>query len=150
MQQCSILLQCVQFNFLFCCAQESADLPTALQTGDSSSILSEYTYMFVHKMFNVAVVLLYAGIDDLFEVNIFLKQVVNWKHLGLALGLFYPTLQKIESDRRNRVGDCMKEILAAWLQQQDNVSQHGIPSWTVLQTALREIGENELANEINT
>ena len=79
-----------------------------------------------------------------------MEQVVNWKYLGLALGLLHPTLQKIEREQHDRVDDCKTEILAAWLQQQDNVSQHGIPSWTVLQTALREIGENELANEITT
>ena len=41
-------------------------------------------------------------------------------------------------------------MLAAWLQQQDNVIKKGIPSWTVLQTALWKIGENELADEITT
>ena len=40
----------------------------------------------------------------------------------------------------------MMEMLAAWLQQQDNVSQ---PSWSVLRTALEEIGERQLASEIN-
>ena len=98
----------------------------------------------------MTVVLLYTGIADLFEVHTFLRQVVNWMNLGLALGLFYPTLQKIEGQQHHVVDDCMREMLAAWLQQQDNVSQHGIPSWTVLQTALRKIGENELANEITT
>ena len=98
----------------------------------------------------MTVVLLYTGIADLFKLQTFLKQVVNWKNLGLALGLLYPTLNKIEKEQHDRVDDCMREMLAAWLQQQDNVSQHGIPSWTVLQTVLREIGENELANEITT
>ena len=95
-------------------------------------------------------VLLYTGIDDLFEVHTFLKQVVNWKNLGLALGILYTTLQKIEGQQHHVVDDCMREMLAAWLQQQDNVTRKGIPSWTVLQTALRKIGENKLANEITT
>ena len=93
------------------------------------------------------VVLLYTGIADLFRVQTFVKHVVNWKNLGLALGLLYPTLQKIEREQCDKADDCMREMLAAWLQQQDNVSQHGIPSWSVLQTALKNIGENELANE---
>ena len=90
------------------------------------------------------VVLLCTGIADLFRVQTFVKHVVNWKNLGLALGLLYPTLQKIEIQPHE---DRMREMLAAWLQQQDNVSQHGIPSWSVLQTALKNIGEKELANE---
>ena len=134
------------------CIQEVAGLKEEDLSKDTSSpiILSESQYTHVHKLLNVTVVLLYTGISDLFKVQKLVKQVFNWKNLGLALGLFYTTLQKIESDQHHRVDNCMREMLAAWLQQQDNVSQHGIPSWTVLQTALREIGENELANEITT
>ena len=84
------------------------------------------------------VVLLYTGIDDLFRVQAFVKHV-NWKDLGLALGLLYPTLQTIEIEQRGRKNKCMREMLAAWLQQQYNVSQHGIPSWSVLQTALMRL-----------
>ena len=114
------------------------------------SSVSHSIYTHVHKLFNVTVVLRYTGIDDLFEVQTFLNQVVNWKNLGLALGLLYTTLQKIEGQYNNVVDDCMREMLAAWLQQQDNVTKKGIPSWTVLQTALRNIGKNELADEITT
>ena len=90
------------------------------------------------------------GIDDLFNVKMKLKNVVNWKDLGLALGLLHPTLQKIDKGQCGDVNDCMREMLATWLQQQDNVSQVGAPSWSVLQTALRNIGENELADTVPT
>ena len=93
----------------------------------------------------VTVVLLYTGIDDLFKVQVNLKCVVHWKKLGLALGLLYPTLKKIEIAQRDNVDDCKMEMLAAWLQQQDNVIRNGVPSWSVLRTALMSIGENELA-----
>ena len=93
---------------------------------------------------------IYTGIDDLFEVKTALKNVVDWIDLGLALGLCYPTLQKIDDEKRGKVNSCMREMLAAWLQKQDNVSQVGAPSWSVLQTALRKIGENELADMIPT
>ena len=96
----------------------------------------------------MTVVLLYTGIDDLFEVQMCLKSVLHWKELGLALGLFYPTLQKIEKEQHEKVVDCMMEMLAAWLQQQDNVSRKGVPSWSVLRTALKKIGETELASEL--
>ena len=93
---------------------------------------------------------IYTGIADLFEVKTALKNVVDWIDLGLALGLHYPTLQKIDDEKRGKVNSCMREMLAAWLQQQDNVSQVGAPSWSVLQTALRKIEENELADTLPT
>ena len=39
-------------------------------------------------------------------------------------------------------------MISAWLQQQDNVSQKGVPSWNVLRAALKKIGENEMADKI--
>ena len=94
----------------------------------------------------MTVVLHYTGIDDLFEVLKSLKDIVHWKKLGLALGLLYPTLQKIEKEQREKVDDSKMEVLAAWLQLKDNVSQKGVPSWSVLALALDEIGEIQLAD----
>ena len=56
--------------------------------------------------------------------------------LGLELGLLYPTLKRIKKEQHGDISDCMMEMLAAWLQQQDNVTSKGVPSWSVLQTAL--------------
>ena len=86
------------------------------------------------------VVYLHTGIDKLVDVKNALKRVNNWLSLGLQLGLLYTTLEQIEIDNRGKVDQCMTKMLAAWLKQQDNVLQFGIPSWSVLQTALREIG----------
>ena len=94
----------------------------------------------------MTVVLLYTGIADLVHVKRFLKNVVDWQSLGLELGLLYPTLEQIEEEQRGVIIKCKTKMLAAWLQQQDNVSQNGVPSWSVLRTALRSIGENELAS----
>ena len=77
-----------------------------------------------------------------------IKNLTDWQSLGLALGLLYPTLKKIDEDQRGKTDKCVMEMLAAWLQQQDNVKQKGVPSWSVLGTALRKIGETQLANEI--
>ena len=79
-----------------------------------------------------------------------LKNLVDCQSLGLELGLLYPTLKRIEKEQRGDIDGCMMEMLAAWLQQQDNVTHKGVPSWFVLQTALRSIGENELASEISS
>lgn len=83
-------------------------------------------------------VLLYTGIADLAKVKKFLKNVVS---LGLELGLLYPTLEKIEKEQYGAIDNCKMNMLAAWLQQQDNVNKHGVPSWLILKTALEEIGE---------
>ena len=82
-------------------------------------------------------------------VKRFLKKLNDWKSLGLELGLVYPTLKRIEEEQHGIIDKCLTEMLAAWLQQQDNVSQVGIPSFTRLQTALNNIGEHELASEIS-
>ena len=77
----------------------------------------------------------------------FLKDLIDWLNLGLALGLLCPTLQLIKKDSGS-TDECKMNMLAAWLQQQDKVPQEGVPSWSVLQAALRNIGESELADQI--
>ena len=74
--------------------------------------------------------------------------MVDWQSLGLELGLLYTTLEIIEKEQPRNVTNCKTKMLAAWLQQHD-VIQNGVPSWSVLRTALQEIGENELASEIS-
>ena len=93
-------------------------------------------------------ILLYTDIDDLFDVKMTLKNLNDWQSLGLALGLLYPTLKKIDDDQRGKKDKCVMEMIAAWLQQQDNVSRKGVPSWSVLRAALRKIGENEITDTI--
>ena len=78
----------------------------------------------------------------------FLKDLVDWRSLGLALGLHYPTLEMIAEEQCGNIGRCKIEMLAAWLKQKDSVSQEGVPSWQVLRAALWRIGEKELASRI--
>ena len=94
------------------------------------------------------ILLISAAIVDLFDVNMFLKNLVDWQSLGLALGLLYPTLEIIMEEEHGKIGQCKMKMLAAWLQQQDNVSQKDVTSWSVLRAALRRMGENELADKI--
>ena len=84
------------------------------------------------------------------KVKKLLKNLVDWQSLGLELGLLYPTLKKIKKEQHGDINDCTMEMLAAWLQQQDNVTDNGVPSWSILKTALVNIGENELADTITT
>ena len=96
------------------------------------------------------VFMFHTDIRDLFKVKGALKDLVDWQSLGLALGLLYPTLKKIETENHEKIDKCITEMLAAWLQEQDDVPRRGVPSWLVLKTALGKIGENELAIKINT
>ena len=87
-------------------------------------------------------------IDNLDDVLDVVDDLTNWKKLGLGLGLRYPTLTKIEEEQHGRIEDCKMEMLSAWLQQQDNVPQKGVPSWSVLRSALQKMGANELADQV--
>ena len=76
------------------------------------------------------------------------KDVTDWKNVGLQLGLRYSTLLEISITQRDSIADCKLEMLVAWLQQRDNVPQKERPSWLMLQVALRRMGKNELADRI--
>ena len=70
----------------------------------------------------------------------------TWHELGLELGLYDPTLKRIESDVRGDTKACLKETLSAWLRQEDSVKEKGTPSWLTLATALDAIGQHSIAN----
>ena len=77
-----------------------------------------------------------------------LKSINDWHSLGLQLGLLYSTLEKIKTNNPGNVEQCQTDMIAAWLKRQDNVPKVGVPSWSGLQTALRKIGENEVADKL--
>ena len=78
-----------------------------------------------------------------------IRDLNHWKELGLQLGLLYPTLERIDIEQRGRISFCKMGMLSAWLQQQDNVPQKGVPSWSVLRAALQTMGEHETADRIS-
>ena len=78
-----------------------------------------------------------------------IRELNDWKDLGLQLGLLYSSLKRIDLEQRGIVKSCKIETLSAWLQQQDNVSQKGVPSWSVLKAALQSMGEHETADRIS-
>ena len=73
----------------------------------------------------------------------------DWMNLGLKIGLCYPTLQRIAEEQRENISKCKLKMMVAWLQGQDNVSQNGVPSWSVLRAALKRMGEHETADRIS-
>ena len=78
-----------------------------------------------------------------------ISKVVQWTPLGLALGLDYSTLQRIEREKMGRIEECKMEMLSAWLEQKDDVVEEALPSWSSLKTALEKIGENKVASELS-
>ena len=148
-----------------CCVQEvdgvnekelstdTGDSSHTTDTGDfSRTTLSEsqYTHIVLTctqvDQCDSGSVLLYAVIDDLAEIEMALKNVNNWLHLGLQLGLHNPTLKRIEKDQHELIDKCKTEMLMAWLQQQDNVYN---PCCANLKAALEKIGEKQVASAIN-
>ena len=79
-----------------------------------------------------------------------IRDLNDWKDLGLQLGLLYPNTDRglRPIDEANLV-QCRIDMLSAWLQQQDNVPQKGVPSWSVLRAALQSMGEHETADRIS-
>ena len=62
------------------------------------------------------------------DVLAVIRDLNEWKELGLQLGLLYPALKRIDLEQRGIISSCKIEMLSAWLQQQDNVIQKGVPS----------------------
>ena len=87
--------------------------------------------------------------NDLCDVLDVIRDLNDWKDLGLQLGLLYSTLNDIENHRRGKPSECRIDMLSAWLQQRDNVLQKGVPSWSVLRAALQKIEEHETADRIS-
>ena len=66
----------------------------------------------------------------------------QWKLLGIFLNLDANLLGVIEVDNHQRVKMCLMEMLQLWLKQDPQ------PSWSTLVEALREMGEENLAQSI--
>ena len=62
--------------------------------------------------------------------------MTKWFDTGLALGLKYPTLEKIKIKNREDVDDCRRDMLVCWLRRMDRVNQTRLPSWRSLVRAL--------------
>ena len=62
--------------------------------------------------------------------------------LGLALGLLYPSLQRMKSTP----GGLPNDMIAAWLRKDSNVTEP--PTWTSLAAALEKNDHNGLASDI--
>ena len=74
------------------------------------------------------------------------KDIVDWKELGLKLGLYLPTLEIINDEQHRVVRKCKREMLAAWLRGEDNAKEQ---TWSTLVTAIDKI-DSALSERIAT
>ena len=100
--------------------------------------------MFIHLLH---ISLIYSAIGDLIEVTNYLLDLQhdNIYNLGLTLGLYQPHLKKIETSKTFR-----DDVIAAWLQKEDQVLKIGIPTWDSLVKALKHprVKQTVVANKI--
>ncbi|XP_019854803.1 PREDICTED: uncharacterized protein LOC109583780 [Amphimedon queenslandica] len=74
----------------------------------------------------------------------------NYYILGFYLGLSSPTLDVIAKNNKGDNESCLRECLTKWLEKADDVQEtRGGPTIYSLISALRELGENEVAEGID-
>ena len=78
--------------------------------------------------------LVHAAIGDLLEVTDYLLDLGNTDiyNLGIALGLYFPHLKTMRDSETFR-----DEMIAAWLEKEDQVTKKRVPTWETLVKALR-------------
>ena len=74
--------------------------------------------------------------SDLDDVVESVKGLNDWRRLGDKLGIDYNTLEKIDEEQRGRIERCKREMLAAWLQGEDNAKER---TWSTLVDAVDKI-----------
>ena len=89
--------------------------------------------------------LVYPAIGDLAEVMDYLLDLQHNDiyNLGLTLGLYYPHLSKMETSKRFR-----DDVIAAWLQKEDQVPRMGIPTNLVKALKHPRVKQTVVANKI--
>ena len=94
-------------------------------------------------------VLTHIAIGDLDEVTNYLLDLGNTDihNLGITLGLFHPHLKNMETSETFR-----DDMIAAWLQKEDQVTKKGVPTWKTLVKALRDrrVNQTGVADKIET
>ena len=71
-----------------------------------------------------------------------IKDVVDWKSLGVQLDISAPKIMEIDVNNRGQVADCRRDLVQFWLQSDVSCS------WERLIDALKSINQSVLAEEI--
>ena len=89
---------------------------------------------------SVPVIMYSLGTGDLVDVLVVVRDINNWKELGLQLGLLYPSLERIDLEQRGRITLCITMMLSAWLLQQDKCLTEGSPFMECVESCTAEYG----------
>ena len=73
-----------------------------------------------------------------------LKDVVEWKSLGVQLDISAPKIDEIDVNNRGQVAECRYALVKFWFESDVSCS------WKQLIDALKSIGKSVLAEEIRT
>ena len=91
----------------------------------------------------------HTDIGDLVDVTDYLLHLgkAEIHNLGLTLGLYHPHLKSMRDSETFR-----EDMIAAWLQKEDQVIKMGVPTWETLVKALRHprVNQTGLAEKIET
>ena len=68
---------------------------------------------------------------------------IKWKDFGLALLMRKTTLDAIDIAQRGDPGDCLREMLAAWLRGAGDPPR----TWSTIVAALKKVDETEAIAE---
>ena len=91
--------------------------------------------------------LIHTAIGDLVEVTNYLLDLQHDDiyNLGLTLGLYQPHLKNMKTSETFK-----DDVIAAWLQKEDQVLKMGVPTWKNLVKALKHprVKQTGVANKI--
>ena len=73
-----------------------------------------------------------------------LKDVVDWKSLGVQLDISAPRIKEIDTNNRGQVADCKRDLVQYWLESDVSCS------WKKLIDALKKMDKLVLAEEIES
>ena len=85
---------------------------------------------------------IHTAIDDFLEVTDYLPKDLGQTdiyNLGLTLGLNQPHVKNMRDSETFR-----DDVIAAWLQKEDQVTRRGLPTWESLVKALRDRRVNQI------
>ena len=105
--------------------------------------------LYIEHICDMDIFLQHTAVDDLVEVTNYLLDLVptDIYNLGLILGLRYPHLVEMRGSKTFR-----DDMIAAWLQKEDQVLKRGRPTWKTLVKALKDTRVNQtgVAEKIKT
>ena len=93
------------------------------------------------------IVTIFTESADLVKILEAVGKFLDWHDLGLKFGLEENTLQTISINNGRDVASCRRDMFSAWLKWEDNVEQHGKPSWRRLIQVMAK-SNKELASTI--